>query len=119
MILCCLRTSFSSARPILSGKEIVQPGGTAECEKGSSLCEEIRSQAEYGSGPNRKQGWVNNDLSPEADPSLDMRERMPFADGSATIILLGTPFRAPRLPTLCEALCAKAAEYWNLAEFFF
>lgn len=39
-----------------------------------------------GCGPNRKEGWVNIDLLPEADLSLDMRERIPFDDGSAMII---------------------------------
>jgi hypothetical protein len=39
-----------------------------------------------GCGPNRKQGWINIDLSSEADLSLDMRERIPFDDGSAMII---------------------------------
>jgi predicted SAM-dependent methyltransferase len=39
-----------------------------------------------GCGPNRKQGWINIDLSPEAELSLDMRERIPFDDGSAAII---------------------------------
>ena len=39
-----------------------------------------------GCGSNRKQGWINIDLSPEAELSLDMRERIPFDDGSAMII---------------------------------
>jgi predicted SAM-dependent methyltransferase len=39
-----------------------------------------------GCGPNRKEGWVNIDLTPEAELSLDMRERIPFDDGSAIII---------------------------------
>jgi len=39
-----------------------------------------------GCGPNRKQGWINIDLSPEAELSLDMRERIPFDDGSAMVI---------------------------------
>jgi predicted SAM-dependent methyltransferase len=39
-----------------------------------------------GCGPNRKEGWVNIDLSPEAELALDMRERIPFPDGSAIII---------------------------------
>jgi predicted SAM-dependent methyltransferase len=39
-----------------------------------------------GCGPNRKQGWINIDLSLEAELSLDMRERIPFDNSSATII---------------------------------
>jgi len=39
-----------------------------------------------GCGANRKEGWVNIDLSPGAELSLDMRERIPLPDGSATII---------------------------------
>ena len=39
-----------------------------------------------GCGPNRKQGWINIDLLPDVDLSLDMREAMPFSENSATII---------------------------------
>jgi predicted SAM-dependent methyltransferase len=39
-----------------------------------------------GCGPNRKQGWVNIDLLPDVDLSLDMREAMPFSENSAAII---------------------------------
>ena len=39
-----------------------------------------------GCGPNRKEGWVNIDLWPGAELTLDMRERIPFPDGSAIII---------------------------------
>jgi predicted SAM-dependent methyltransferase len=39
-----------------------------------------------GCGSNRKQGWINIDLSPEAELSLDMRERIPFDDNSAMMI---------------------------------
>jgi predicted SAM-dependent methyltransferase len=39
-----------------------------------------------GCGPNRKQGWINIDLSSEAELSLDIRERAPFDDGSAMVI---------------------------------
>jgi predicted SAM-dependent methyltransferase len=40
-----------------------------------------------GSGPNRKSDWINIDLyTAEADLRLDLRERFPFADGSAAHI---------------------------------
>ena len=39
-----------------------------------------------GCGPDRKEGWVNIDLWPGAELSLDMRERIPLPDGSAAII---------------------------------
>jgi hypothetical protein len=39
-----------------------------------------------GCGPTRKEGWLNIDLSPGAELPLDMRERIPLSDGSATII---------------------------------
>jgi predicted SAM-dependent methyltransferase len=39
-----------------------------------------------GCGPNRKEGWINIDLSPGAEIALDMRERIPFPDGSAMVI---------------------------------
>ncbi|MGH7720959.1 MAG: class I SAM-dependent methyltransferase [Gemmatimonadaceae bacterium] len=39
-----------------------------------------------GSGPNRKNGWVNIDLGADADLNLDLRERFPFDDGSVSVI---------------------------------
>lgn len=39
-----------------------------------------------GCGPNRKPGWVNIDLRPDVDVSLDMREPMPFPDDSVAIV---------------------------------
>jgi predicted SAM-dependent methyltransferase len=39
-----------------------------------------------GSGPHRKQGWVNIDLFQPADLALDLRERLPFADNSCAIV---------------------------------
>lgn len=39
-----------------------------------------------GCGPNLKEGWVNVDLNRAADLTLDVRERLPFADGTFTFI---------------------------------
>ena len=39
-----------------------------------------------GSGDRIKEGWVNIDLNPAADLTLDLRERLPFADNSFRLI---------------------------------
>lgn len=39
-----------------------------------------------GSGPNRKDGWINIDLHQAADLALDLREPLPFADGACTVV---------------------------------
>jgi len=39
-----------------------------------------------GCGPKPKQGWVNIDLSPHADLTLDMREPLPFRNNSCLMI---------------------------------
>jgi len=39
-----------------------------------------------GCGRNRKEGWVNIDLSDEADLQLDLREPLPFAENAASTI---------------------------------
>lgn len=39
-----------------------------------------------GCGRNRKDGWVNIDLSEEADLQLDLREPLPFPDNAASFI---------------------------------
>jgi predicted SAM-dependent methyltransferase len=39
-----------------------------------------------GCGPNIKEGWVNIDLNPSADLTLDVRERLPFVDSTFRFI---------------------------------
>lgn len=39
-----------------------------------------------GCGPNLKSGWVNIDLVPGCDLSLDGREKLPFDDGSCSVV---------------------------------
>jgi predicted SAM-dependent methyltransferase len=39
-----------------------------------------------GCGSTIKDGWVNIDLKPDADLTLDVRERLPFADGAFGVI---------------------------------
>jgi predicted SAM-dependent methyltransferase len=39
-----------------------------------------------GCGPNIKPGWINIDLGESADIRLDVREPLPFPDGSATVV---------------------------------
>ena len=39
-----------------------------------------------GCGPKTKNGWINIDLSPEADITLDLREPLPFLADSCAII---------------------------------
>jgi predicted SAM-dependent methyltransferase len=43
-------------------------------------------QIQLGSGRQRKEGRVNVDLSSAADLQLDLREDLPFPDGSSTLI---------------------------------
>jgi SAM-dependent methyltransferase len=39
-----------------------------------------------GCGPKIKKAWINIDLSPQADITLDMREPLPFLENSCSII---------------------------------
>lgn len=39
-----------------------------------------------GCGPNRKPGWVNIDLNPNADLRLDLREPFPFRDNCVSFV---------------------------------
>lgn len=44
-------------------------------------------QLHYGCGADLRSGWVNVDMSPDADVYNDARRGLPFADGSAAIVL--------------------------------
>ena len=40
----------------------------------------------FGCGQNQKPGWLNIDFAPNADLAIDLRERLPFEDGSCVEI---------------------------------
>ena len=53
----------------------------------------------FGCGPNYKQGWVNIDLSPNADLQLDLREPIPLCSASAEIAYSEHFFEHLKYPT--------------------
>lgn len=61
-----------------------------------------------GCGPNPKRGWVNIDLTDTADLRLDLREPLPFRDGSVTFIYTEHFFEHLEFPTEAEALLGDA-----------
>ena len=71
----------------LLGKEIMLYRlHRAGVKRAKAYAEKRGLKLNIGCGPNRKEGWINIDLSPGAEFALDMRERIPFPDGSAIII---------------------------------
>ena len=73
----------------LLGKEIILHRiHRAGVRKARAFAEKTRLKLNIGCGPHHKEGWVNIDLlkNANADLSLDMRERIPFPDGSAMLI---------------------------------
>ncbi len=61
-----------------------------------------------GCGPNPKRGWVNIDLTDTADLRLDLREPLPFRDGSVSFIYTEHFFEHLEFPTEAEALLRDA-----------
>jgi predicted SAM-dependent methyltransferase len=59
-------------------------------EKGVRSAKKLSSQRNLklhiGCGPRSKPGWVNIDLHPNADMTLDMREPLPFLSGQCQVI---------------------------------
>jgi predicted SAM-dependent methyltransferase len=71
----------------LLGKEILSYQlHRAGVRRARAYADKKNLRLNIGCGPNHKEGWVNIDLSPEADLSLDMRERIPLSNDSAVII---------------------------------
>jgi hypothetical protein len=63
----------------LLGKEIILYRlHRAGVKKARTYARKSGLQLNIGCGPNRKEGWVNIDLSPGAELALDMRERIPL-----------------------------------------
>jgi predicted SAM-dependent methyltransferase len=61
-----------------------------------------------GCGPNPKPGWVNIDLTETADLRLDLREPLPFRDGSASFIYTEHFFEHLEYPVEAERLLREA-----------
>jgi predicted SAM-dependent methyltransferase len=71
----------------LLGKELISyRHHRAGARKARTYADKKGLKLNIGCGPHRKEGWVNIDLSPQADLSLDMRERIPLPNGSTMII---------------------------------
>lgn len=54
--------------------------------KAKALSESKQLKLHLGSGDVIKAGWINIDISPAADISLDLREPLPFADNSCVFV---------------------------------
>ncbi|HEY1949509.1 MAG TPA: methyltransferase domain-containing protein [Bryobacteraceae bacterium] len=73
-----------------------------------------------GCGPNLKDGWVNIDLNVLADVTLDVRERLPFADGAFSRIYsehFYEHFNYPRDITHLISECYRVLEPGGLHSF--
>lgn len=73
-----------------------------------------------GCGNNIKAGWVNVDLNPAAELTLDVRERFPFADGTFKMIYsehFYEHFEYPRDITHLLSECCRVLEPGGLHSF--
>ena len=61
-----------------------------------------------GSGPNLKPGWVNIDLAPNVDLTLDMRRPIPLPTGCASVIYSEHFFEHIEYPTSVQAFLSEA-----------
>jgi len=61
-----------------------------------------------GCGAKRKAGWVNIDLRKDADLQLDIREKFPFSDNSASIIYSEHFFEHLEYPTEVRHLVSES-----------
>ena len=78
-------------------------------QRARALRDQRHLKVHLGSGPKLKAGWINVDLAPSADLQLDLREPLPFADGSVAIVYsehffehIGYPGEAMQLLRECR-----------------
>lgn len=64
----------------------IQRDHAASVEKARTWSGDLPLKLHLGCGSEHKSGWVNIDLRPDAELRLDVRENLPFADGSVAII---------------------------------
>jgi predicted SAM-dependent methyltransferase len=58
----------------------------ASVKQAERLCSTTKHRLNLACGPNRKEGWINIDLTDGVDLHLDLRERLPFPDDSVEVI---------------------------------
>ena len=58
----------------------------ASVKKAKRLPSTAKHRLNLACGPNRKEGWINIDLTDGVDLKLDLRERLPFPDESVEVI---------------------------------
>ena len=58
----------------------------AAVKKAKILPPTTKHRLNLACGPNRKEGWINIDLTDTADLKLDLRERLPFSSESVEVI---------------------------------
>ena len=75
----------SSLRHVLSEIKILRKHRQG-VRQARNLSGQQHLRLHIGCGPKVKQGWINVDLSPQSDITLDLREPFPFPENSCSII---------------------------------
>jgi predicted SAM-dependent methyltransferase len=88
----------------LSRELRVQRDHEASVEEARRFIGKSHLKLHLGCGSEYREGWINIDLRPDADLQLDVREKLPFEDGSTAVIYsehffehLDYPLEATRL----------------------
>jgi hypothetical protein len=70
-----------------------------------------------GGGDIIKKGWVNVDLNPAADLTLDLREQLPFAKNTFSIFIVSIFSNTLTTLATSRICCPNATAFLNLAAF--
>src|SRR5262249_23423622 len=76
---------------------------TASVKKAETLSSATKHRLNLACGPNRKEGWINVDLSDGADLQLDLREKLPFPDDSVEVIYSEHFFEHLNYPSFADS----------------
>jgi len=75
----------------------------ASVKKAERLSSTTKHRLNLGCGPNRKEGWINIDLTDGVDLQLDLRERLPFPDDSVEVIYSEHFFEHLNYPSFADS----------------
>jgi predicted SAM-dependent methyltransferase len=75
----------------------------ASVKKAERLSYPTNYRLNLACGPNRKEGWINIDLTDGADLQLDLRERLPFPDDSVEVIYSEHFFEHLNYPSFADS----------------
>jgi predicted SAM-dependent methyltransferase len=99
----CTNRGVQNALRQLRDELRIQRLHRASVKKAARLSSSTKHRLNLACGPNRKEGWINIDLTADVDLQLDLRERLPFPNDSVEVIYSEHFFEHLNYPSFADS----------------